>query len=367
MSSRTPVQLTKKDFNEVCRIIKGGGVGRQFSRALALKMKHLNYSNMETAEVVGMTPKTVINICQSYQKGGLVSALNDNPRPGQPIKFDDRIKSRIIAIVCSEPPEAFDRWTLELLQEKVVLDKIVSSISKEKLRIILHEHDIKPWQYTMWCVPNLNKEFIEKMEDVLDVYESPRDDSRPVICIDEKPVQLLSDVREGLPVREGCSRKVDYEYKRKGMANVFMGLEPKKGVFQARVTENRTGREFAKYLSFIERRYLKARSIDLVMDNLNTHRQESLIRLYGEKEGRRIWGRFKVHYTPSHGSWLNQAEIAIGMYSRQCLGYGRIGDIKDLRKKTKAWERIINRKNIIIQWKFNKEEARKKFKYDYRE
>ena len=180
MAFRSSIELTKKDFNEVCKIIKGEGVGRQFSRALVLKMKHLNYSNIETAEVVSITPRTVINICQSYQKGGLFSALNDNPRPGQPIQFDDRIKSRIIAIVCSQPPEAFDRWTLELLQERVISDKIVSSISKEKLRIILHEHDIKPWQYSMWCVPELNKEFIEKMEDVLDVYERPRDDSRPV-------------------------------------------------------------------------------------------------------------------------------------------------------------------------------------------
>ena len=367
MTFRKSFELTKKDFNEVCRIIKGGGVGRQFSRALVLKMKHLNYSNIETAEVAGITPRTVINICQSYQKGGLLSALNDNPRPGQPIQFDDRIKSRIIAIVCSQPPEAFDRWTLELLQETVISDKIVSSISKEKLRIILHEHDIKPWQYSMWCVSDLNKEFIEKMEDVLDVYERPQDDSRPVICIDEKPVQLLSDVREGQLAQEGRTRRMDYEYKREGVANVFMGLEPKKGVFQTRVTENRTGKEFAKYLFFIERKYSKARSIDLVMDNLNTHRQESLIRLYGEKEGMRIWNRFEVHYTPNHGSWLNQAEIAIGMYSRQCLGHSRISDIKDLRKKTKAWERIINRKNIIIQWKFNKEDARKKFQYDYRE
>ena len=367
MVLRASVELTKKDFNEVCKIIKAGGVGRQFPRALVLKMKHLNYSNIETAEVAGITPRTVINICQSYQKAGLFVALNDDPRPGQPVQFDDRIKSRIIAIVCSQPPEAFDRWTLELLQERVISDKIVSSISKEKLRIILHEHDIKPWQHSMWCVPDLNKGFIEKMEDVLEVYERPLDDSRPVICIDEKPVQLLSDVREGQLVKEGRGRRVDYEYKRKGVVNVFMGLEPKRGVFQARVTENRTGREFAKYLSFIERKYSKAKSIDLVMDNLNTHRQESLINLYGAKKGMRIWKRFEVHYTPSHGSWLNQAEIAIGMYSRQCLGHSRISDIKDLRKKTKAWERIINRKNIIIQWKFNKKDARQKFKYNYRE
>ena len=137
-------------------------------------------------------------------------------------------------------------------------------------------------------------------------------------------------------MKEGRVRRMDYEYKRKGVANVFMGLEPKKGVFQTRVTENRTGREFAKYLSFIERKYSKSSRIDLVMDNLNTHRQGSLISLYGEKKGMRIWNRFEVHYTPSHGSWLNQAEIAIGMYSRQCLGHSRIGDIKDLRKKDKS-------------------------------
>jgi transposase len=358
-----PIELSTSDLAEVTKTIKIGGSGRVVSRAMALKMKHQNYSNMEVAELLDITPRTVINICNYYQNGGLESALNDDPRPGQPAQVDDRIKSQIVAIVCSDPPEAFDRWTLELIQQEVIKEKVVSKISKEKIRIILHEHDLKPWRYDMWCVPCLDEEFIQRMEDVLDIYERPQSDDTPVVCIDEKPVQLLDDKREGSSVEVGKSRKIDYEYERKGGANVFMAIEPKTGVFHAKVTDNRKGKEFAKYLSQIEKKYSNARKIILVMDNLNIHKEKSLIDFYGEEKGKKLWSRFEVHHTPKHASWLNQAEIAIGMYSQQCLGKRRIGSIEDLRKKTNGWIRAINSKKIKIEWKFNKTNAREKFQY----
>ena len=357
------MKIKEADLLEIKKIIKSGGSGRTFSRAMTLKMKHQNYANIEVSELLDITPRTVINICNYYKNGGLKSALNDDPRPGQPIQIDDRIKSQIVALVCSDPPEAFDKWTLELIQERTIKDKIVSKISKEKIRIILQEHDLKPWRYDMWCVPDLTEEFIQRMEDVLDIYEKPFNNEFPVICVDEKPIQLLDDKREGSAVTEGKSRKIDYEYKRKGTANVFMTVEPKNGVFHAKVTENRKGKEFAKYLLQVERKYSKAKKIILIMDNLNIHKEKSLIDFYGEKKGKKLWNRFKVYHTPKHASWLNQAEIAIGMYSQQCLGKRRIGEIDDLRKKTNAWIRAINSKKIIIQWKFNKSKAKEKFKY----
>ena len=138
------IKLEEADLSEIKKIIKEGGSGRVVSRAMTLKMKHQNYSNIEVAELLDITPRTVVNISNYYQNAGINLALHDDPRPGQPIQIDDRIKSQIVALVCSDPPDAFDRWTLELIQERTV---------KEKIRIILQEHDLKPWRYDMWCVP----------------------------------------------------------------------------------------------------------------------------------------------------------------------------------------------------------------------
>lgn len=357
------IKLKEEDLIKIKNIIKKGAPPRVISRAITLKMKYQNYSNIEVSEVLDITPRTVINICNYYQNAGLESALNDDPRPGQPIQIDDRIKSQIVALVCSDPPEAFDRWTLELIQERAVKDKIIENISKEKIRIILQEHDLKPWRYDMWCVPELTEEFINRMENILDIYEKPVDIDYPLVCVDEKPIQLLDNKRKEIKVSEGQRRKIDYEYERKGTANVFMAIEPKSGIFHAKVTDNRKGKEFAKYLFQIERKYSEAKKIILVMDNLNIHRKKSLTDFYGEEKGEELWERFEVYYTPKHASWLNQAEIAIGMYSRQCLGKRRIGEIEDLRKKTNAWVKAINSKKIIIKWKFNKSKAKEKFNY----
>ncbi len=159
-----PVELSDSDLLEINNVIKKSENNRIVVRAIALKMKYLNHTNMGAAEVLNITPRTVINICSYYSSGGIESALNDDPRPGRSVEIDDRIKSKIVAIVCSDPPEAFDRWTLELIQEQVIKDDIAEKISKEKIRIILQEHDLKPWRYDMWCVPKLDKEFINRME-----------------------------------------------------------------------------------------------------------------------------------------------------------------------------------------------------------
>lgn len=343
-------------------IIKKGGSGRLLSRAMTLKMKDKKYTNLEVADILEITPRTVINIIENYLSHGLDKALNDDPRPGQPIQFDDRIKSNIVAMVCADPPEGFDRWTLTLIKEQSE-KRLDTKISKESVRLILQEHDLKPWLQKMWCITELNEEYIENMEDVLKVYEKDYNPDYPVINFDEKPVALFSDKRDPMLMEPGKVLKRDYEYERNGSVNVFCAVEPLKGIYFNRVTENRKGDEFAKMLGSLARRYKKAKKIILVMDNLNTHREKSLLNFYGDKEGAKLWKRFEVHYTPKHGSWLNQAEIAIGMYARQCLGHSRIGDIETLRKKTNAWNKIINRKNVIIKWKFTRKDARDKFKY----
>ncbi len=194
----------------------------------------------------------------------------------------------------------------------------------------------------MWCITELTPEFIERMEDVLDLYAKPYNLNEPVVCLDEKPVQLVKDARESIAGKPGSIKKRDYEYIRAGTANVFCAVEPKGGRHFTYVTKNRKGKEFAKVLNRIANHYPHVEKIHLVMDNLNTHSLKSLTDFYGEKKGNEIWNKFEIHFTPKHASWLDQAEIEIGIYSRQCLGKSRIDHIDELRKKTNAWNKFKN-------------------------
>ena len=215
----------------------------------------------------------------------------------------------------------------------------------------------------MWCIGELNGEYIKRMEDILNLYECPYRRKEPVICFDEKMHHLVSDVRSPLPMKRGYIKKRDYEYKRKGSCNVFCVIEPKAGRHLTYVTRNRRAVEFAKVIRRIERIYSKSKKIHIVLDNLNTHVKKSLLEYYGEEEGQRIWDRFEWHYTPKHASWLNQAEIEIGLYQRACIGKDRIGSIEELRERTRAWNRRMNTRKVKIDWKFTSKKARKKMKY----
>ena len=169
----------------------------------------------------------------------------------------------------------------------------------------------------------------------------------------------------GLPRRPSRAgkRRRDNEYERCGTANVFCAVEPKAGRHFTFPTPDRSAVEFAQVVFELAMQYPEAKTIHLVMDNLNIHRRKSLTDLLGEEIGGEVWDRFTVHYTPTHGSWLNQAEIEIGIFSRQCLGNRRIPDLKTLRREARAWNRRMNRARIRINWKFDRKAARRKFGY----
>jgi len=204
------------------------------------------------------------------------------------------------------------------------------------------------------------------MEDVLEVYEKPLSAEEPVVCADEKPVTLHRDVRDPLPMKPGSVAKRDNEYERRGTANVFCAIEPQAGVHFTKVPPTRSSPEFADFIQSIAHRYPEAQTIHLVMDNLSSHTRKALVERFGAEVGGSLWDQFTVHYTPVHGSWLNQAEIEIGLFSKQCLGKRRIGDIRFLRAEARAWNRRVNRKRVTINWKFDRKKARKKFKYKYK-
>ena len=204
------------------------------------------------------------------------------------------------------------------------------------------------------------------MEDVLEVYEKPLAAPEPVVGVDEKSVTLHADVREPIAMKPGSVAKRDCEYERRGTANVFCAVEPKAGVHLTKATPTRSAAEFAEFVRLIADRYPDAKTIHLVMDNLNTHCRKTLVDRFGPQEGEALWNRFTPHYTPKHGSWLNQAEIEISLFSRQCLGQRRIGDLPSLQRETRAWNRRMNRKRVRIGWTFDRKQARKKFHYKYK-
>ena len=202
------------------------------------------------------------------------------------------------------------------------------------------------------------------MEDVLALYEKPLSEREPVVCVDEKPVALHADVRPPRPMRPGRITRRDSEYERCGTANVFCGVQPKAGRHFTKATANRSSPQFADYLEEIVASYPEADTIHLVMDNLSSHTRKALVDRFGEKIGGLLWDRFTVHYTPTHGSWLNQAEIEISLFSRQCLGRRRIPSLSELHQEAKAWNRSMNRDHTTIDWKFTRTKARQKFGYN---
>ncbi len=205
------------------------------------------------------------------------------------------------------------------------------------------------------------------MEDVLDLYHEPFDPSRPVVCMDETSKQLVAETRLPLPPSSGRPRRFDYEYERKGTANVFMFAEPLRGWRWAPVSERRTRVDWAQAVrDLLEVHYPSAKIVRLVMDNLNVHSAASLYEAFPPEEARRLIKRLEVHHTPKHGSWLNVAEIELRALSIQCISR-RIADIRVLRREVNAWTKDRNRRSVEVDWQFTAKDARIKLKHLYPE
>ena len=217
----------------------------------------------------------------------------------------------------------------------------------------------------MWCISEIDQEFRKRMYDLLDLYEEPYDPRKPEVCIDEKPKQLLGDSRPSVPMEPGHAAKYDYEYVRRGRANIFMAVEFKAGRRTTRVTSRRTKRDFAKFVKhLVDRVYPDAEVIRLVVDNLNTHNGSSFFETYPAEEAQRILDRIEFHYTPVHASWLNVAEIEIGVMDAECTG-GRIPDKETLRREVSAWTNRRNRLRKKIEWRFTRQKADEKLSRYY--
>lgn len=196
------------------------------------------------------------------------------------------------------------------------------------------------------------------MEDVLDIYEMPRNPNRPLVCMDEKPYQLLGEARTPLPMRPGDITKIDSEYVRNGTCSIFVFTAPLEGIRHVSVLEHRTALDWAEQIKYLcDVMFPEAEKIVLVMDNLNTHKPASLYKRFHPEEARRLLKRLEIHFTPKHGSWLDIAEIELNVMSRQCLSR-RIETIEELRIQLTAWECNRNEKCSKIKWQFRTSDAR---------
>ena len=206
----------------------------------------------------------------------------------------------------------------------------------------------------------MNSEFVAAMEDVLDLYARPADPQRPRVCFDETPQQLIAETRQPLPARPGQPERYDYEYRRQGTCNLFMFFSPDAGWRHVAVTDRRTQLDFAQQMQWlVDVGYPQAEVIELVLDNLNTHRLAALYEAFDPAEARRIARKLVLHYTPKHGSWLNLAELEIGVFSRLCWDR-RIPDRDTLQQETLALENERNAKHATVHWQFTCPQARQR-------
>ena len=203
------------------------------------------------------------------------------------------------------------------------------------------------------------------MERVLDVYKRPYSANYPVVCMDESPKQLIEEGCASIPIKPGQEARVDYEYIRHGVVNIFMANEPLQGKRFVSVTEFKTKKEWALFVKEIaEKHYPKAKKITLVMDNFKTHAASAFYETFEPEEAKKLWDRFEFVFTPKHGSWLNMAEIELNVLNGQCLNR-HISTIEKIRDQAQAWQSNRNNKNKKINWQFTNKDARVKLKKLY--
>ena len=217
-----------------------------------------------------------------------------------------------------------------------------------------------------WCIPpQASAQFVCAMEDVLEVYHRRYGDKEVLVCLDETSKQQVKETRQPRPAQLGAAGIYDYEYQRSGVSNLFMLFAPLEGWRRVAVTDRRTKADWARVVKqLVDEDYPDKARIVLVMDNLNTHHPASLYEAFEPAEARRIAQRLEIHYTPKHASWLNMAEIELGVLARQCLNR-RIPDQKFLEQETLAWQDQRNRDAIQVDWRFTAEDARIKLKSLY--
>jgi hypothetical protein len=353
-------------------LAKGKAAARKLTRAHILLKADSSpagpaWTDAQLSEAFGVDVQTAANVRQAFVEDSFEVALNGHTTRNQcGRKVDGECEARLIALLCGPAPEGFARWSLRLLADRLVELEIIEQISHETVRQTLKANELKPWLKKEWCIPpEQNGEFVGQMEDILDVYRRPLDPKRPLVCLDEMPYQLISETRSPQPLRPGQPRGYDYEYKREGVANIFMVFAPLLGQRWVRVTQRRTRQDWAYLVrDLVDGCFAEAERVVLVVDNLNIHVGGALYQAFPPAEARRLLNKLEIHYTPKHGSWLNMAEIELSILSRQCLAR-RLGTKRLLTSEVAAWTEARNAQATPVDWQFTTADARIRLKRLY--
>src|SRR5664279_2597949 len=273
MNIRYRVELSEVERAELAALLSGGKHAvRKLKRAQILLAADAGVDDEAIANAVCVGGSTVYRTKRRFVEGNLEFALREVARPGAARKLSGKEAALLVATACSNPPEGRKRWTLELLAGAMVKLTEHDELSRETVRRRLAEDELKPWHRDMWCIAQVDGNYVARMEDVLDLYAEAADPKRPVICFDESPTQLIGEVREPIPAAPGQPERYDCEYRRNGTANLFVFLDAHKSWRHVKVTERRTARDFAFCMrDLADIHYAEADLIRVVMDNLSTH------------------------------------------------------------------------------------------------
>jgi hypothetical protein len=267
MNVRYRVTLTQPERDELATLLSGG-------RQAARKLKR--------AQIL------------------LAADAGEESRPGAERKLTGKEVALLVATACANPPAGRARWTLDLLAGEMVKLTAHESLSRETVRRRLADADLKPWRRKMWCIPQVDADYVARMEDVLDLYAEAPDPQRPVICFDESPIQLIGETRRPIPPKRGQIERYDCEYRRNGTANLFVFLDANRPWRKVKVTERRTAVDFALCMrELADLHYPKAERIRVVLDNLSTHSAGAIYQAFPAEEARRLLRRIEFHYVPS--------------------------------------------------------------------
>jgi transposase len=362
------VELSETERDELKGLLSAGKhAARKLKRAQVLLAADAGARDDDIATSVGVGGSTVYRTKRRFVIGNLEAALREEPRPGAGRKLSGKQEALLVATACSKPPQGRARWTLELLAGELVRVTEHDRVSRETVRRRLAENHLKPWRKDMWCIPQVDGEYVARMEDVLDLYAEEPDPKRPVVCFDESPTQLIGEVRQPIPAEPGQLERYDYEYKRNGTANLFIFLDVNRPWRKVKVTDRRAAEDFAACMrELTDVHFPEAEQIRVVVDNLSTHFPGSLYQAFPPCEARRVLRRLQFHYVPKHASWLNMVEIEIGVLRRQCLER-RITSREQLESEIATWERQRNASGARIKWMFTTEKARAKMGRAYPE
>jgi len=366
MNVRYRVDLSQAERDELKALLSGGQCAvRKLKRAQILLAADAGASDEAIATSVGVGGSTVYRTKRRFVLGNLELALREEPRPGAERKLSGKEEALLVATACSRPPAGRARWTLDLLAGEMLRLTEHDSLSGETVRRRLAENELKPWRKEMWCIPQIDAEYVARMEDVLDLYAEAPDPNRPVVCFDESPTQLIGEVRQPIPAEPGQIERYDCEYKRNGTANLFIFLDAHQPWRKVKVTDSRTAVDFAACMrDLTDLHFPQAERIRVVMDNLSTHSAGALYQAFPACEARRVLQRLEFHYVPKHASWLNMVEIEIGVLRGQCLDR-RIDSRDRLEAEITAWEQQRNASGASIKWMFTTEKARTKMGHAY--